>query len=230
MQQQMFQDELGDDPSVSEVLVFYRRSLRASRKTKNTVRNYGGAIERMGTFLGNPKTSAITTYGLEKLLARMRQEGLDEKTIEVTVSALKHFFRWSLERQIVKTNPAERIVFPRVDLKLPAIPTKAEFDRMLLRPAAGLSPAPAVRRGRAQAGRGGGAHVGGFRPNGSFPGGCAGPERERQENQENYAPRGGGRGVGGLREGTKGKGISFVGGGAPDQQDVPFGSRRRRSP
>ena len=68
MQQQLFHEELGKDPTLSEVLVFYRRSLRASRKTKNTVRNYGGAIERMGTFLGNPKMGAITTYGLEKLL------------------------------------------------------------------------------------------------------------------------------------------------------------------
>lgn len=114
-----------DTPLAALVREFVGSIRRERRGSENTALAYGRDLAQLLAFArekrpGIARPDEIDTLLLRGFLGRLSQ---DRKAASIArkVSAVRAFFRWLMRRNLVKKNPAESLLMPKVRRKLPVV-------------------------------------------------------------------------------------------------------------
>ena len=91
-------------------------------------------LEKFAAWLqlrGKSDVKAVGTMDLTDFLALRKREGLAASSIRLELVALRIFFRWLNARRFREGNPADPILPPRVDQRLPDTLNEAEVKRLI---------------------------------------------------------------------------------------------------
>jgi integrase/recombinase XerD len=112
----------------------YLERLRIKRYSERSLMIYGKAIEDMRVHIAKPDVRIITHQDLEGYRAGLLERGFKVSSVVVYFQAIKLFFRYLEEQQLIFENPA--IGFPsiRVPDLLQPVPTEEEMRIYLDRP------------------------------------------------------------------------------------------------
>jgi len=92
----------------------------------HTIRHYSGAMFNFLALYPNPKRSHIEAY-----LAQITSSGLKPSTVSAHISALKSFFNYLADREIITTNPTAKIRRPRLPRAIREAATPAQVQALL---------------------------------------------------------------------------------------------------
>ncbi|MBI2062008.1 MAG: site-specific integrase [Nitrospirae bacterium] len=128
----LFPTEAPLDPTLPDLLPFYRDHLIASKKSHHTVASYLRILRSFVRDAGaGRRLNAYSVRTIEAYIARVRYGDGADKTVELNAAALRHFFRWARENEFMREDPGQRLIFPRAQIKLPEIPSIKEVDKLL---------------------------------------------------------------------------------------------------
>jgi len=95
----------------------------------HTIRHYSGAMFNFLALYPNPRRSHIEAY-----LAKVTTSGLKPSTISAHISALKSFFNYLADREIITTNPTAKIRRPRLPQAIREAATPAQVQALFNAP------------------------------------------------------------------------------------------------
>ncbi len=87
---------------------------------------------------GDPEISTITTADLRDFFDYCYQRELKKSSIERKVASIKSFFMFLYRANIIQSNPAARVAFPKRETRLPAFLYLKEYEALIDFPADGL--------------------------------------------------------------------------------------------
>jgi len=93
------------------------------RYSQHTIISYKNDLDSFFIFLqyqfGETPLGEIKTSFIRSWLADLKQEGMESKSINRKISALKTFFKYQLKQQTIAVSPMTSIISPRVNKRLP---------------------------------------------------------------------------------------------------------------
>jgi len=121
-----FQDQL---PAFLEYLQFEKRYSR------NTVVSYETDLTQLKDYLvltmDNLGLEAVSTLILRSWLAGIKDAGMDTKSINRKISAVKSFYRFLLRKELIQRNPAALLRLMKTSKRLPAFLDEAETGALM---------------------------------------------------------------------------------------------------
>lgn len=96
--------------------------LKSKNFSENTLRAYQRDISDFSKFVYekiNKKMEDISFKDIEKYIKHLSDVGLEDSTIERSLSSIKTFFRFLESRGFIKHNPAELVPFRKRKIKIP---------------------------------------------------------------------------------------------------------------
>ncbi len=104
--------------------------------SENSLSNYRRDIARFMEWLTtqNVKVVAVTRSQIYDYLAAQHSRGLSARTLSRHLSALRGFYLWLLDKQLITENPVAQIERPKLGRPLPATMTEAEVEALLAAP------------------------------------------------------------------------------------------------
>lgn len=104
-------------------------SIDRSRHTRESLRTDLVLLER---FLGDPPVGEISLEDLRRYVAWLGGErGNDSRSLRRKIASVKGLYRWLASQEIVRENPAARLVYPALQPSPPEILEDAEAERLL---------------------------------------------------------------------------------------------------
>jgi integrase/recombinase XerD len=101
------------------------------RHSPHTVAGYLRDLHLFTAEFGQRPPSAITAREIRTFLLAQRNRGLATASIARALSAIKSFYRFLVDEDRVRQNPAENLETPRSWRKLPDVLSPDEVDRLL---------------------------------------------------------------------------------------------------
>jgi site-specific recombinase XerD len=127
----------------------YVNYLRAGRNASpHTIRTYLGALignrvrgSEKGFFQflfarNINSLEAVTKQTLRDYMYWLMQQGIARTSIANKLSAIRSFYRYLHREELIKENPLERVVSPKLDRRLPVVLTTTEIAHLLDAPTA----------------------------------------------------------------------------------------------
>jgi len=103
--------------------LFFQYLHSERRFSPHTVKSYVDDIKQFVSFTGNELKDFDPSNVDHKLVrgwvVSLLESKFTARSVSRKISALKHFYRFLMREGLVKTNPAQKIVAPRVQKKLP---------------------------------------------------------------------------------------------------------------
>jgi len=102
--------------------------------SQHTVSNYKADLNELESFLsaqGGKDIGSIDYFLLRKFLSLLNERRLGKRTISRKISTLKSFFKFIIREQIIKSNPAATLIYPRLDKPLPKCMTEKEVEMVI---------------------------------------------------------------------------------------------------
>lgn len=94
------------------------------RYSQHTLISYQTDLEQFFAYLASqfdaPAVPAITAMFIRSWLAEMKEEGLESRSLNRKISALKSFFKFQLKNGVIQQSPMTTIVSPKLNKRLPA--------------------------------------------------------------------------------------------------------------
>jgi len=94
------------------------------RYSQHTLISYQTDLEQFFAYLASqfdaPAVPAITAMFIRSWLAEMKEEGLESRSINRKISALKSFFKYQLKNGVIQQSPMTTIVSPKLSKRLPS--------------------------------------------------------------------------------------------------------------
>ncbi|MBC7264784.1 MAG: tyrosine-type recombinase/integrase [Chloroflexi bacterium] len=126
---------LSSASSISAAMQAYHAHLAASSYSRHTVKAFLADVVLLRKFIGpNKKVGGIGTAELESFLAYLRSsrgKPCSPKSLNRRVTALKNFFRWLVESNVIPQDPASRLIYKRATSPLPDVLYDEECERLL---------------------------------------------------------------------------------------------------
>lgn len=120
------QDQL---PAFLEYLQFEKRYSR------HTIVSYETDLTQLQDYLavsmGNMGLDEVTTLILRSWLANMKDAGMDTRSINRKISAIKSFYRFLLRKELVVRNPAALLRLMKTSKRLPAFLDEADSGALM---------------------------------------------------------------------------------------------------
>ncbi|WP_394130151.1 tyrosine recombinase XerC [Shewanella maritima] len=108
------------DSSTTKAMSEFQRYLSAERQLSNhTVRNYLFELERVGNLLLPTSLPQADRQQLQAVIAKLHRQGLSPKSLALSLSALKQFYRFLIAQGELNQNPAALINAPKQAKTLP---------------------------------------------------------------------------------------------------------------
>jgi len=108
--------------------------LRIERGAKeNTVASYEHDAKHFSEWLGKPVT-VTTRAELQRYIVDSLQSGISGRTVARRLSCLRHFFRFLIDEEEIKTNPARNLPVPKCWRTVPHSLSLADLDKMVAHP------------------------------------------------------------------------------------------------
>ncbi|HLS87300.1 MAG TPA: tyrosine recombinase XerC [Burkholderiales bacterium] len=120
---------MGDDRGLAhEYLDALRRQRRLSPAT---VRNYGHALDRLFVLLEGRSPAALEPAQVRRFVAVLHAQGLAPRTLALTLSAWRGWFRWLARHKGFAANPALGIRAPKAPKPLPKALSVEQAQKLL---------------------------------------------------------------------------------------------------
>jgi integrase/recombinase XerC len=104
----------------------------------HTVVNYGVDLREFNAFLSeyskDISIKEIDYFLLRKFLAVLSTKQLNKRTIARKISTLKSFFKFLLREELIDNNPANSLIYPKLDKNLPHFLTEKDISKILKLP------------------------------------------------------------------------------------------------
>jgi len=122
--------------SVLRTLPAYYLYLKSRGGSKYTPDDFHGDVKKFGLFLRDKRILDITKTDVEQwkmMLQAPRPKGeqLSRITIKRKISALRNYFSWLVQTEVISANPAEYVYTGRPLSPLPLVLTEDECQRLL---------------------------------------------------------------------------------------------------
>lgn len=138
------------EESVASLINGYTRYLEAERHASPyTVRNYTRDLRHFIGYLNAEKVSTFDEVDRQLLrgyISSLQGEGYEKTSISRKLSALRSFYNYLIQRDLISANPLLAVSSPKLDKKLPPFLSGEEVVRMLESPDTGT---PLGQRDRA---------------------------------------------------------------------------------
>ena len=110
----------------------YLAALRHRRRlSPATVRNYAHAIELLFQLIGNDKLEDLDSARVRRFVAMLHAKGLAPRTLALTLSAWRGWFRWLARHHGWRCNPVLGIRAPKAGKPLPKVLSVDAAARLL---------------------------------------------------------------------------------------------------
>lgn len=109
-------------------LSHYVNYLRGNKRSENTINAYVADIEQCLNSIDKP-VDAITIFDLEDWKAGMN--GLSSASVARKISAVKCFFKYLADRDVISKDPAKNLTTVRIKNKVKVVPDGKEIRAML---------------------------------------------------------------------------------------------------
>lgn len=94
------------------------------RYSQHTLISYQTDLEQFFAYLESqfdaPVIPAITAMFIRSWLAEMKEDGMESRSLNRKISALKSFFKFQLKNGVIQQSPMTTIVSPKLNKRLPA--------------------------------------------------------------------------------------------------------------
>jgi len=100
----------------------------------NTVLSYQKDLEQFFCFSGfdaGSEESAVNAQHIREWMVHLMETGNTTRTTNRKISALKRYFGYLLKEGIISSNPAKRVLTPKMDRKLPVFVSEDHMDNLL---------------------------------------------------------------------------------------------------
>lgn len=105
------------------------------RYSQHTITAYQIDLNQFEEFcreeLGEFDFQNVTFKLVRKWVVELKKSGLASKSVHRKISALKRFFQYLMKEGVVDVNPANQVVLPRIDKKLPFFVSVRDLDSLL---------------------------------------------------------------------------------------------------
>jgi integrase/recombinase XerC len=126
------------EESVAKLLHGYIRYLEAERHASPyTVRNYTRDLRHFIGYLNTEKVSTfdeVDRHLLRRYIASLQGEGYEKTSISRKLSALRSFYNYLIQRNLLSANPLMAVSSPKLDKRLPSFLSNEEVTRLLESP------------------------------------------------------------------------------------------------
>jgi len=113
----------------------YLRYLEAERHASPyTVRNYTHDLRHFLEFLSAREVVALTEVDrhlLRRYIASLQEEGFEKASVARKMSALRSFYRYLMQENIISANPLLTVSSPKLEKRLPSFLSNDEVTRLL---------------------------------------------------------------------------------------------------
>jgi integrase/recombinase XerC len=114
----------------------YLDSLRHQRRlSPATLRNYGHALDLLFVLLKDRPLRALEPAQVRRFVAQLHAQGLAPRTLALTLSAWRGWFRWLVRHKDFGTNPALGVRAPKAAKPLPKALSVEQTQKLLDVPA-----------------------------------------------------------------------------------------------
>lgn len=105
------------------------------RYSQHSIVAYSKDLEQFASFLkaqfDTQVVEEVSSGFVRSWMAIMKDEGMEARTINRKLSALKSFFKFLRKQKVISQNPLATISGPKAGKKLPAFASETEIDRLL---------------------------------------------------------------------------------------------------
>jgi integrase/recombinase XerC len=105
------------------------------RYSQHSIVAYSKDLEQFASFLkaqfDTQTVEEVSSGFVRSWMAIMKDEGMEARTINRKLSALKSFFKFLRKQKVISQNPLATISGPKAGKKLPAFASETEIDRLL---------------------------------------------------------------------------------------------------
>lgn len=126
------------EEGVARVMNGYTRYLEAERHASPyTVRNYTRDLRHFIEYLNSEKVSTfdeVERQLLRRYISFLQGKGYEKTSISRKLSALRSFYNYLIQRDLMSVNPLMAVSSPKLDKKLPSFLSGEEVVRMLESP------------------------------------------------------------------------------------------------
>ncbi len=105
--------------------------------SENTLLSYGRDVEQFLSWLGLENQESCLKVSSERVqdyVNLLEREGKANSTVLRSVSSIRNFYNFLMERGLVKTNPVAQLELPAATHKAPVILSPSEVNRLLSQP------------------------------------------------------------------------------------------------
>lgn len=103
-------------------------------RSENTLRNYTKALEEFREFKPEATWRSATTADFREFLFHLSKLGQKKSTMRCKFAALRSFYRFAMERGMVKSDPLATVLLPKLEKKLPSFLTSQQMESLLAAP------------------------------------------------------------------------------------------------
>ena len=117
------------------ILEFYEDHLRMGlRLSKQTVSTYVRDVRGFASWCAASSCDLQTITSAEViqfLISRQQDDGIDQRTVAKTISALRSFFTYLVQEGVRQDNPATRVELPRMGQRVPGVLDVDSIEHLL---------------------------------------------------------------------------------------------------
>jgi integrase/recombinase XerD len=113
---------------------YYSRLIALERRSPLTAETYGLEIRRFLEWLAGEglEVEAVDAEGISRYLELRRSaDGIDSRSAAKAISALRSFFRFTMDENIRQDNPAAILEIPRRGIHLPEVLSREKVESIL---------------------------------------------------------------------------------------------------
>jgi integrase/recombinase XerC len=126
------------EDSVAKLLNGYTRYLEAERHSSPyTVRNYTRDLRHFIGYLNSEQVSSfdeVDRHLMRRYISSLQGQGYEKSSISRKMSALRSFYNYLMQRDLISANPLMAVSSPKLDKRLPSFLSGEEVVRMLESP------------------------------------------------------------------------------------------------
>ncbi|HEX2682385.1 MAG TPA: tyrosine-type recombinase/integrase [Ferruginibacter sp.] len=105
------------------------------RYSKHTIISYSNDLNSFFTYLvqqfGDTPLADIKTVFVRSWLAELKEQGMESRSINRKISALKSFFKYQLKQQAITTSPMTAVISPKISKRLPQFVDAKDITTLL---------------------------------------------------------------------------------------------------
>ncbi|MCA6436415.1 MAG: tyrosine-type recombinase/integrase [Bacteroidetes bacterium] len=111
---------------------------KQKRSSIHTSQNYQNDLSQFNNFcieeLAVKKIDDLTYQHIRFFIATAVENGLENSTVKRRLSALKSFFKYLQQQNVIQSNPASKIIAPKIAKRLPQFLTETEMGTLFNQP------------------------------------------------------------------------------------------------